>query len=100
MRTEITECGKTYYTADMSSNKFLDELVRVMMSRRSEKELEFFLRAILSPKELKEIPTRLQIVKMLKQGIPQKEIAKKLGVGVATVTRGSKELQKGRFADI
>jgi Trp operon repressor len=34
---------------------------------------------------------------MLKSGIPQHEIAEKLGVGVATVTRGSKEIQKGNF---
>lgn len=33
---------------------------------------------------------------MLKQGIPQKEISKKLGVGIATVTRGSKALNKSR----
>jgi TrpR family trp operon transcriptional repressor len=61
--------------------------------------LEFLL-GIFTPQELEEIPTRLQIVKKLKQGIPQHQIARELNVGVATVTRGSKEIQKGRFSNI
>jgi len=59
-----------------------------------------FLYGILTPQELEEIPVRLQIVKLLKKGTPQHEIAQKLGVGVATVTRGSKEIAKGRFSSI
>lgn len=59
--------------------------------------MEDFLLGILTPKELQEIPTRLSIVKMLKRGIPQHEVVERLGVGIATVTRGSKEIQKGRF---
>ena len=59
--------------------------------------MENLLLGILTPKELAEIPQRLQIVKMLKKGISHHEIAEKLGVGVATVTRGSTEIKKGRF---
>ncbi len=73
------------------------ELLKTLFSIKSEKELENFLEGILTPKELEEIPMRLQIVKMLKKGIPQHAIAEKLGIGIATVTRGSKEIQKGRF---
>lgn len=62
--------------------------------------MENFLHGVLTPQELDEISTRLQIVKMLKKGIPQHEIAEKLGIGVATVTRGSKEIAKGRFSSI
>ncbi len=59
-----------------------------------------FLLALLTPKEIEELPKRIEIVKMLKRGVPQHTIAQKLGVGVATVTRGSKEVQKGRFSNI
>lgn len=59
-----------------------------------------FLKGILTPKEIEEISTRLSIVKMLKKGVPQHQIAKKLGVGIATVTRGSKEIKNNRFANI
>jgi len=73
--------------------EFLDILLKI----KKREELENFLEGILTPKELEEIPTRLQIVKMLKKGIPQHKIAKDLGIGIATVTRGSKELQRGKF---
>lgn len=84
----------------MNQNSSLFELVNILISLRDEEKMKDFLAGILTPKELIEIPTRLQIVKMLKKGIPQHEIAEKLNVGVATVTRGSKELQNGRFKTI
>lgn len=78
-------------------NKALEELIDLLLNIKTKKEMEDFLLGILTPKELDEIPMRLRIVKMLKEGIPQHKIADELGIGVATVTRGSKELQKGRF---
>lgn len=82
------------------SKKYLNELVAILIATKDKDEMHDFLKGILTPQELVEIPQRLTIVKMLKAGIPQHEIAKKLGVGVATVTRGSKELQKGRFQNV
>lgn len=79
----------------MNSN--LKELVKAILNVRGKEEMYDFLQGILTPKELFEIPNRLQIVKMLKKGISQHDIAEKLHVGVATVTRGSREIQKGRF---
>ena len=81
-------------------SKSLDELIEMLLHIKSKKEMVDFLRGILTSQELDEIPTRLQIVKLLKKGIPQHDIAEKLGVGVATVTRGSKEIQKGRFQHV
>lgn len=81
-------------------NKNLEELIEKILEIRTKKEMQDFLQGILTPKELFEIPNRLQIVKMLKKGISHHEIAEKLGVGVATVTRGSREIQKGRFKNI
>ncbi len=61
--------------------------------------LNEFLDDLLTAGEYEEIARRWQIVKMLESGIAQREIAEKLGVGVATVTRGAKELsdKKGGF---
>lgn len=78
----------------------LNALIKHILSIKSEVELEEFLRAILTPKELEEIPTRLEIVKLLKSGLPQQVIAQQLGVGVATVTRGAREIKLGKFANI
>jgi TrpR family trp operon transcriptional repressor len=81
-------------------NKDLEEFIRVLLKIKSREEMEDFLRGVLTPKELLELPNRLKIVKMLKNGTSQHEIAENLGVGVATVTRGSMELQKGRFKNV
>lgn len=74
-----------------------DEFIKELLKHDSKEKLENFLEGILTPKELIEIPARLQIVKKLKRGIPQHQIAEEMGLGIATVTRGSKELQKGNF---
>ncbi|MBD3250127.1 MAG: transcriptional regulator [Candidatus Pacebacteria bacterium] len=84
----------------MTEEEQLNEFMKQVLSYKDKTALRSFFEAILTPKELGEIPTRLQIVKMLKKGIAQREIADKLGVGVATVTRGSKEILKGNFEDI
>ena len=81
----------------MWNKKELNELIDTLLRFNTREEMLDFLHGILTAKELEEIPTRLQIVKMLKKNIAQQTIAEKLGVGIATVTRGSKELQKNRF---
>jgi TrpR family trp operon transcriptional repressor len=81
----------------MVKNDQLEKLIDMFLSIKTKAHMEDFLLGILTPKELEEIPMRLQIVKMLKKGVPQHQIAKELNIGVATVTRGSKEIQKGRF---
>lgn len=77
---------------------YYNSLIETFLSLKTKKDVKDFLDGILTPKEREEIPVRLQIVKMLKKGIPQHEIALKLGVGVSTVTRGSKEIAKGNFS--
>ncbi len=59
--------------------------------------LEDFLVGVTTAKEREELARRVEIVKRLNQGVPQQKIAEDLGVGVATVTRGSKEIQAGHF---
>lgn len=81
-------------------DKHINNLIETFLKIETKKEMFEFLCGILTPQELEEIPKRLQIVKMLKKGISQHQIARELNVGVATVTRGSKELQKGRFQNI
>lgn len=84
----------------MRLQKDLAQLIEVVLHIRTKEEMYDFLQGILTPKELLEIPNRLAIVKMLKGGVSQHKIAEKLHVGIATVTRGSKELQNGRFKQI
>lgn len=76
---------------------YKDELLESLLAVKTKEEMEAFLMGILTQQELADLPKRLEIFKMLKAGIPQHEIAKKLGVGVATVTRGSHELGRGNI---
>jgi len=82
------------------NTRYYDSLIEALLSLEAKSDMKSFLDGILTPKEREEIPVRLQIVKMLKKGVPQHEIASKLGVGVATVTCGSKEIAKGNFSHI
>ncbi|MEP7167529.1 MAG: YerC/YecD family TrpR-related protein [Candidatus Woesebacteria bacterium] len=75
----------------------IQELATVIRTLSTKKQVIEFLEGILTPKELQEISQRLQIVKRLKKGETQRQIAADLGVGVATITRGSKEIQNGKF---
>ena len=74
-------------------------LVNSFLSLHTKKDVKAFLDGILTPKEREELPVRLQIIRLLKKGVPQHEIASQLGVGIATVTRGSKEIAKGNFSN-
>lgn len=77
-------------------SKFID-VIEVVAAARDKDDLEDFLLGITTPKERAELSQRLEIIKRLLAGEPQHKIANDLGVGVATVTRGSKELSAGRF---
>jgi TrpR family trp operon transcriptional repressor len=82
------------------NNRFTSELIEVFRLASSHDELMNLFVGLLTPKELDEISRRLQIAKMLKEGKSQRYIAKKLNVGIATVTRGSKEIANGRFKNL
>lgn len=79
----------------MNEKKYISELAKVVASVQNQKLALEFLQNILTPKELDEISKRLQIVKMLNKGVSQRMIAKKLGVSIGTISRGSRELQYG-----
>lgn len=58
--------------------------------------------ALLTPMEIESIAQRLSILDALSRGVSQREISDRLGVGIATVTRGSRTLKNhatilGRF---
>lgn len=66
----------------------------------SQEKLSNLLKGLLTPSEIMELAQRIRIVQLLKKGVGQHKIAEKLGIGVATVTRGSKELQEGNFTTV
>jgi len=73
------------------------DFIDLIYSIRDKEILEDFLLGLTTPSERKELVQRVEIVKQLLSGKAQHDIAHELGVGVATVTRASKELSQGRF---
>jgi len=71
----------------------LNELLDHLLAMKDRDSLDEALRDLLTPAELTEICNRLQILRMLEAGVPQREIARQLGVGIATVTRGARALK-------
>lgn len=53
-----------------------------------------FVKEILTPREFENIGVRWQIVKRIAEGEHHQAIAESLHLGVATVTRGSREMRK------
>lgn len=72
-------------------------LVKEFLKADSKEKLSNLLKGLLTPSEIQELAERFRIVQLLKKGVAQHTIAKKLGIGVATVTRGSKEIKQGNF---
>lgn len=72
-----------------------------LLSQSSDKAfIEQLLTALLTDKEQTEIANRIQIFALLQQGLPQREIAERLGVGIATVSRGAKAYQVNDVANL
>ena len=75
----------------------MNDLIKLILSLDTKTKANAFLISMFTPQELSQLCQRLMIVKLLKAGLPQREIAERLGVGIATVTRGSKEISDGKF---
>ncbi|EKE14258.1 MAG: TrpR like protein, YerC/YecD [uncultured bacterium] len=62
-------------------------LARAFLKLKNEQEVANFLRDLLTIKEMEEFANRLEMAKLLKEGMSYKAIAKKLKVSTTTVTR-------------
>ena len=71
------------------------DLYKLVASARDVKEVEMLLKDLLTPQELDSVAERWQLIQMLDQGVPQRDIAKKLGISISKITRGSRMLQYG-----
>lgn len=73
------------------------DVIELIYATRDKRMLEDLLIGLTTEKERSELAQRVEIIRRLIAGEPQAKIASDLGVGVATVTRGSKELHQGHF---
>jgi len=70
-------------------------LAKAFLKLKTEQESANFLRDLLTIKELEEFANRLEMARLLKQGMSYKAIAKKLKVSTTTVTRTAHWLFRG-----
>lgn len=78
----------------MKIDKNYKKLIELFLKAKTEKQMFELMEVMLTPTELEQLKVRLQILKMLKNGDTQRDISEKLGIGIATVTRGANMLKK------
>jgi TrpR family trp operon transcriptional repressor len=78
------------------------EIAGIFARSRDEDLIAGFLRQILTDDESRAVALRWQLVRMLYDRVPQREIARRLGVSLCKITRGSRELKRrdGAFSRI
>ncbi|HEX5797422.1 MAG TPA: tryptophan synthase subunit beta [Candidatus Saccharimonadales bacterium] len=77
--------------------KRFEKFVEFIYSIRGYEDFVDFMYGITSDKDKENLPKRIEIVKKLLDGENHHAIADELGVGVATVTKGSKLVGRGYF---
>lgn len=73
----------------------MKSLFKAFTAIGSEKEAACYLRDLCTLNELEKMAERWEVAKMLKKGLPYREIAKKTGASTTTVTRVNYWFKKG-----
>ncbi len=72
----------------------MEELAKLLAGIDDEQLMSEFLNELFTPTEIHRIEQRWELVKLLEEGVSQREIARRLGISLCNITRGSKELKK------
>lgn len=76
------------------------QLLSLLCRIQSPKLMNAALETLLSENEFQDLEKRLQIFQLLEANMPQREIAAKLNVGIATVTRGAQAYRHGKLFEL
>ena len=97
--TKTLQCLKINYESVLSTMPIDNELLNVISSLKDLDEMNRFFEEIFTPAELEDISLRWKLMKDLHKGMTQRNIAKKYGISLCKITRGSKILKaKGSMA--
>ncbi len=91
--------GYFYYIDSMEKNGIesetaLKELCSALAATNDSELIERFLRSLLTEYEIDEVTKRWALVRLINDGMSQRNIAKELGLSLCKITRGSRELKK------
>ncbi len=70
-----------------------DEIIKVFCEIDDFKKMKKFFEEIFTPAEIKDVALRWRLMKMLHNGLSQRQIASTLGISLCKITRGSKILK-------
>ncbi len=70
-----------------------DELFEILSNINDRATMGKFLKEVLTPRETRDLQLRWQLLKMIQDGVPQRDIATKLGISLCKITRGSRLLK-------
>ncbi len=70
-----------------------DEIVDVFTGIVDRKTMKRLFTEVFTPAEIQDVALRWRLMKMIHQGIPQREIAGRLGISLCKITRGSRVLK-------
>lgn len=76
--------------------KKLDVLYEGILQLKTAKECRAFFRDLCTLSELQEFSERFEVVKLVDEGVPYREIAARTGVSTATITRVAQWLKNGK----
>jgi len=80
------------------SDAAFDEMCSILADCSDPVFINDFLRCLCTPAEIKDFSNRWLLVKEIENGTSQREIAKKFGMSLCKITRGSRELHKENSA--
>lgn len=75
-------------------NKSFEEICRLLAGVDDEKFIDDFFLCLFTPAERRDFANRWLLVKEINKGTTQREIARKFGMSLCKITRGSRELNK------
>lgn len=79
---------------DDNSNPGFSELCSALCDISSPNEMGDFLKEILTAAEIKDLALRWELMRRLKKGETQRQIAAELGISLCKITRGAKILKQ------
>ncbi|MFP4163939.1 MAG: Trp family transcriptional regulator [Chitinispirillaceae bacterium] len=69
------------------------QLLQIIARTDDQNLLQKFFSEIFTEAELKDLALRWELMKKLREGIPQRQIASELGISLCKITRGAKILK-------
>ena len=94
----LVNSNETKENNDEVIDQTIRELCRILKKSDDENFIYDFFKCLFTPPALKDFANRCLLVKELDKGTTQREIAKKYGMSLCKITRGSRELAKADSA--